>query len=142
MDSNQYEHPAQWLLYDASGHSRAASSHNVPLQYVNTLQDDLLEYNSLYHVYHNFVQYETQYEDAYIELSDPGNSNEIAVLYHTGVGDNVSGSDDCYLDLFTIVLSLSLLDIITLVLYRICLFYHLEICLTVFGRPSARFSHQ
>ena len=29
-DSNQYEHPAQWLLYDASGRSLAASSRNVP----------------------------------------------------------------------------------------------------------------
>ena len=43
---------------------------------------------------------------------------------------------------FIIVLSLSLLDIITLVLYRIHLFYHLEIRLAAFGRPSARFSRQ
>ena len=83
-DSNQYEHPAQWLLYDASGRSRAASSRNVPLQYVNALQDDLLEFNSLYRVYRNFAQYEPQYEDAYLELSDPGNGEEIAALYHTG----------------------------------------------------------
>ena len=83
-DTNEYEHPAQWLLYDASGRSRAASARNVPLPYVNSLQDDLLERDPLYHTYRNFAQYELQYEDAYIELSDPGPGEEIAALYHTG----------------------------------------------------------
>ena len=69
-DTNNYDHPAQWLSYDASGRSRAASARNVPLPYVNSLQDDLLEHNPLYHTYRNFAQYEPQYEDAYIELSE------------------------------------------------------------------------
>lgn len=83
-DSTEYEHPAQWLLYDASGRSRAATARNIPLQYINSIQDDLLDHNFLYHTYRNFAQYEPQYEDAYIELTDPGSGDEIAALYHTG----------------------------------------------------------
>lgn len=83
-DSSIYEHPAQWLLYDASGRTRAASARNIPLHYVNNVQDDMLEHNILYHTFRNFAQYEPQYEDAYIELSDAGSGDEIAALYHTG----------------------------------------------------------
>ena len=83
-DTTEYDHPAYWLLYDASGRSRAAHARNLPDHYVEAVRFDLEEHNDLYRTYRNFAQYEPDFEDAYIELSDPGSGDEIAALYHVG----------------------------------------------------------
>jgi hypothetical protein len=51
---------------------------------VEAVRFDLEEHNRLYHIYKSFANFETEYEDAYIELADPGNGDEIAALYHVG----------------------------------------------------------
>ena len=83
-DTTEYDHPAYWLLYDASGHSRAAHTRNLPDHYVEAVRFDLKEHNDQYRTYRNSAQYEPDFEDAYIELPDPGSGDEIAALYHAG----------------------------------------------------------
>ena len=83
-DSTQHEHPAQWLLYDSSRRDGAATNHKVPSFMVNAVRFDLEQHNMLYDTYRRFSEFETDAEDAYIELANPGTGNEIAALFHLG----------------------------------------------------------
>jgi Helitron helicase-like domain at N-terminus len=83
-DSTQHEHPAQWLLYDASRRDAVAAKRKVPSPFVSAVRFDLEQHNMLYHVYQQFSEFESESEDAYIELADPGSGNEIAALFHLG----------------------------------------------------------
>ena len=83
-DTTRHEHPAQWLLYDSSRRDAAAANRKIPPFMVNTVRLDLEQYNMLYDTYRRFAEFETDMEDAYIELGDPGTGDEIAALFHLG----------------------------------------------------------
>jgi len=51
---------------------------------VNAVRFDLEQHNMLYDTYRRFAEFETDMEDAYIELADPGTGNEIVALFHLG----------------------------------------------------------
>jgi len=91
-------HPAHWFLYDAGARSGKALDYHIPSNLIEDAHLDLEEYNSLYHAYESFSQFQPEAEDAHfvLDLANPGQSNEIAALYRVGSAANKKSARAVY----------------------------------------------